>query len=148
MSFQVLADSRGVVLPARVIHPPQTPPPRLQGLVVVTARVSGLPAPFFIDRLVEGLPKGSVGDTWRFAWRPDGDKHLALWIGFPDVIFTTSIDSIQRLAVEVMGYRGETQEATLLARLEVSLRPRRHAKLLPHEAAWMPHQNLPRLQGL
>jgi hypothetical protein len=145
VSFQVLADSRAVVLPARVIHPPNGMAPRLHGLVVVTARVSGLPAPFFIDRLVEGLPKGEVGDTWRFAWRPDGEKHVALWIGFPDVIFNTSIDPIQRLAVEVMGTRCEGEAVVLLTRLEVSLRPRRHAKLLPHEASWMPHRGLPRV---
>lgn len=138
MSFQVLADSRGVVLPARVLQAPDAPVPSLQGLVVATARVSGLPAAFYIDRLIEGLPKGVVGDTWRYKWRPDGDKHLALWIGFPDVLFTTSIDPLQRMAVEVMGYRAGDPAPTLLARLEVSLRPRRHAKLLPHEAAWMP----------
>jgi hypothetical protein len=145
MSFQVLADSRGVVLPARVLHAPDAPVPRLQGLVVVTARVSGLPAPFYIDRMIEGLPKGVVGDTWRYKWRPDGDKHLALWIGFPDVLFTTSIDPIQRLAVEVMGYQSGDVTAVLLTRVEVSLRPRRHAKLLPHEATWMPDAKPPRL---
>jgi len=148
MSFQVLADSRAVVLPARILNAPDHPKPRLQGLIVATARVSGLPAPFFIDRLLEGLPKGSLGDTWRYMWRPDGDSHLALWIGFPDVIFTTSIDSIQRLSVEIMGYRAESQAASLLARMEVSIRPRRYAQLLPQEAAWIPDKSPPMATGL
>jgi hypothetical protein len=144
MSFQVLADSRAVVLPARVLHAPELGTPRLHGLVVAASRVSGLPAPFFIERMLEGLPKGIVGDTWRYAWRPDGEKHWALWIGFPDVLFTTSIDSIQRLAVEVLGFRSAEPGPIVLARIEVSLRPRRHAKLLPNEASWLPDSKPPR----
>ena len=138
MSFEVLADSRGVVLPTRVPCPEGQNEPLVKGLVVVGARASGLPSPFHIDRLVRGIPRPFEGDVWCYAWRRDDEKYLALWLGFPDLVFSTSVDPLRRMAIEVMG-----ENDRRLARLEIAIRPRRHANLLPNEATWVPSQKVP-----
>lgn len=139
MSFIVLSNSTRVVLPLRTRLEAPSRPPRLWGVLVSQAKLSGHTMQSFIELGEPGLPRPFLGERWRYEWRTDGDQLLACWLGFPNMFFSGGIDPTVRISVEAMGRYGTDKGAMQsLSRIHITVKAGMELAPGPGSPVWIP----------
>ncbi len=141
MSFIVLANSIRVILPLRTRFESPAALPTLSGILISQTKESGHCQQCFIEMGVTGLPRPFRGERWAYEWREDGEKILALWLGFPNVFFSSGIDANLRIAIEALGrYGTEKGPIQSLARISITMKSDLGGSQLS-EPSWMPEDS-------